>query len=327
MKRILNSSLLAIIAIGGVLFAPSATFAIEGDDCALPANERMNPARQTAVDNVRAANDGVSVDTFSCQNISSAPAEAVSTRCVTGLCAGSADIRCCVAGTAVVRPGTATGDTAETPAPSRAPTGIVLPACVSDGNCQLDDIIQTGVNFANFLFGISGAVFLAIFVYAGVLYITAGGSTDRVSKAKKMLTQATIGMILVVGAGVLVTFVHDAFRGGSGDRCESTHEGFTCTTLPEANLSEEIRNRGCVTGLCPGGTNNVCCPTGAPTPDAESETGTCVCRRTSGESSVNTFCGVIGGSYDIASETCTAEGVTREDCSGASSGGITCTLR
>ncbi len=261
MKRIFTGSLLAFVAVIGAVLLPTEVFAV-GDGCALPANDLMDAAKQTAVDNVvSAATDGITPADFSCQNVSGAPATDVSANCVTGLCPGGADNRCCARPIAATRPG-AVGD--ETPseetAPGGAPTGLVLPSCVRDGNCSLDDIIQTGVNFANFLFGISGAVFLAIFVYAGVLYLTAGGSTDRVSKAKKMLTQATIGMLLVVGAGVMVTFVYNAFRGGSGDRCEAAHEGFTCTPLPEENLSEEIRNRGCVTGLCPGGTTNVCCP-------------------------------------------------------------------
>jgi hypothetical protein len=137
---------------------------------------------------------------------------------------------------------------------------------VDSGECDLDDIVQTGVNFANFLFGISGAVFLAIFVYAGILYLTAGGNTGRVQEAKKKLVQATIGMLLVVGAGVLVTFVYSAFisggggSGGTADTCASSKPGYECTELPGGNLEEEIRSRGCQTGLCPGARNNVCCP-------------------------------------------------------------------
>lgn len=263
MKRIFTGILLTFATLFAVVLLPSTAFAQTGDagaGCALPANTRMNPARQTAVNNVVTANAGATVESFSCQNTSGVSDTNISANCVSGLCPGGENIRCCVRPIAAMRPGAGGDAPGDTPAPSRAPTGLVLPSCVSDGDCQLDDIIQTGVNFANFLFGISGAIFLAIFVYAGILYLTAGGAGDRVGKAKKMLTQATIGMLLVVGAGVLVTFIYNAFRGGSSDRCETTHAGFSCTTLPAANLSTEIRTRGCVTELCPGADTNVCCP-------------------------------------------------------------------
>lgn len=261
MKRIFTWAFLTFAALLAGAFLPSTAFAqATGDGCALPANSRMNPARQTAINNVTSTNAGATAESFSCQDIGSLSSSSVDTRCVTGLCPGAANIRCCLPSTVAPRPGAGETSSGTSTTPRRVSGGLILPACVSDGHCSLDDIVQTGVNFANFLFGISGAIFLAIFVYAGILYLTAGGSTDRISKAKKMLTQATIGMLLVVGAGAMVTFVYNAFRGGSSDRCETTHAGFSCTTLPSANLSTEIRTRGCVTGLCPGGATNVCCP-------------------------------------------------------------------
>jgi len=246
-----------VIALGvfAVLAPP-----VSAQTCGDPANERMNDERATALDNIISANPGSSRDSFSCQNVSGASDTDVRANCVSGLCPGGANNRCCLPGIAASRPGAAGEGDAPAPTGPAAPQRLILPSCVESGKCDLDDIIQTGVNFANFLFGISGAVFLAIFVYAGILYLTAGGSTERIGKAKRMLVQATVGMLLVVGAGVMVTFIYNAFRGGAADRCESAHAGFQCTELPEGNLDEEVRNRGCVRGLCPGAANNVCCP-------------------------------------------------------------------
>ena len=160
-----------------------------GAGCALsaPDNERMDAAKQTAVNNVTSTNPEFTVEDFSCQNTRGISSSLVETRCVTGLCSGGRNIRCCIPGTAGVRP-VAGGEAPSGGGASatRVRGGLVLPACVSDGKCTLDDIIQTGVNFANFLFGISGAVFLAIFVYAGILYLTSGGSAERAGKGKKM---------------------------------------------------------------------------------------------------------------------------------------------
>lgn len=117
---------------------------------------------------------------------------------------------CCapgIGGTEGSADGTATG----TVGPGAGFLRLQLPACIQGGNCTLDDIVRTGVAFANFLLGLSGAVLLATFVYGGVLYLTAG-SSGNVSKAKDMIKNALIGMILVFGAGLLVTTIYRTFR-------------------------------------------------------------------------------------------------------------------
>jgi hypothetical protein len=142
---------------------------------------------------------------------------------------------------------------------------LELPSCIQDGDCTVDDIVRTGVNFANFLFGISGAILLATFVYGGVLYITAG-SSGNVGKAKDMIKNALIGMVLVFGAGALVTTVYDTFRSdtsGVADRCTTEHPTFSCqylTATDDAGRQAEVRSRGCFTGLCAGDATRVCCP-------------------------------------------------------------------
>lgn len=55
--------------------------------------------------------------------------------------------------------------------------------------------------------GAVGIVFIVIAVYAGIMYMTAAGDTDKVKKAKSMLIQAVIGIIIIVGAYALSNFV------------------------------------------------------------------------------------------------------------------------
>ena len=50
------------------------------------------------------------------------------------------------------------------------------------------------------LLGVLGMVFVVLIVYAGFLYLTAQGEQDNVKKAKKLLTQAVIGLVLIVSA-------------------------------------------------------------------------------------------------------------------------------
>ncbi len=49
-----------------------------------------------------------------------------------------------------------------------------------------------------------GAVFLAMFLWGGTLYLTAGGDEKKVTSARKTLTSAVIGMAIVLGAYVIV---------------------------------------------------------------------------------------------------------------------------
>lgn len=55
--------------------------------------------------------------------------------------------------------------------------------------------------------GAVGIVFIVIAIYAGIMYMTAAGDTDKVKKSKSMLIQAVIGIIIIVGSYALSNFV------------------------------------------------------------------------------------------------------------------------
>lgn len=83
------------------------------------------------------------------------------------------------------------------------------------GRCTLDDIKTVAVNFANFLMGLAAAFFLAIFVWAGFKYIFFAYDPGVAAEARKTLTGAAIGMLLVLGAATIVRFVSSAATGSS----------------------------------------------------------------------------------------------------------------
>jgi len=74
--------------------------------------------------------------------------------------------------------------------------------------------------------GFVGILFVALMVYAGVLWMTAGGNEDQVGKAKKLIFQAMIGLVVVFSA-YSITIV--AYRVASGkytaDACRSSSGG------------------------------------------------------------------------------------------------------
>lgn len=55
--------------------------------------------------------------------------------------------------------------------------------------------------------GLVGTIFFALTVYAGYLWMTAQGNEEHVSKAKDILKMAVIGMIIVVAAYSITSFV------------------------------------------------------------------------------------------------------------------------
>ncbi len=52
-----------------------------------------------------------------------------------------------------------------------------------------------------------GLIFLVLTLYAGFLWMTAGGNDDQVTKAKTLIGQAVVGLIIVISAYAISTFV------------------------------------------------------------------------------------------------------------------------
>jgi hypothetical protein len=55
--------------------------------------------------------------------------------------------------------------------------------------------------------GLIGVVLLVLLIYSGYLWMTAQGNEEQVKKAKSMLRNAVIGMIIIFAAYAITTFV------------------------------------------------------------------------------------------------------------------------
>lgn len=100
-----------------------------------------------------------------------------------------------------------TGSTAEWQYNNKEGTGLQLMTCTKDGNCTIDDIVNQGVNFAKWIMGLAGALFLLVFVYGGAMYAVSFGRSDYVTKGKNAMTRGVFGIILVMGAWTVVSYV------------------------------------------------------------------------------------------------------------------------
>lgn len=58
--------------------------------------------------------------------------------------------------------------------------------------------------------GLLGVIFLVLTVYAGYLWLTAGGEEEKVTEAKKYLKNSLIGLIIVLASWGVARFVVQA---------------------------------------------------------------------------------------------------------------------
>lgn len=63
------------------------------------------------------------------------------------------------------------------------------------------------------MLSIVGLVSVAFLIFGGFTYITAGGNEDAAERGKKTVTNAIIGLVIVVLSGVIVNVVISALRG------------------------------------------------------------------------------------------------------------------
>lgn len=68
----------------------------------------------------------------------------------------------------------------------------------------------------NVFLGLLGVVFLLLVLYAGFLWMTAGGDGKQVDKAKKILINATVGLVITLSAYGIATFVVNLVSQGTG---------------------------------------------------------------------------------------------------------------
>lgn len=89
----------------------------------------------------------------------------------------------------------------------------VNPACWSNGNCSLQDLMMTAAAFANILIELSGALFLLTFVYGGARYLISFGKKGSIEKGTTAMKGGAIGMVIVMAAWTIVTYLTKALAG------------------------------------------------------------------------------------------------------------------
>jgi len=85
--------------------------------------------------------------------------------------------------------------------------GLDKPSDDFEGVSHEDSLLVMIVGWTNWVLGFVGAVAIAVIIYAGYLYILGEVGGGGVDKAKKILTGAIIGLILIISAYAIVNTV------------------------------------------------------------------------------------------------------------------------
>lgn len=68
-------------------------------------------------------------------------------------------------------------------------------------------------NVIGAVLGLLGVVLLCMMLYAGFLWMTAGGDEDKVKTARTMILNGVIGLVIIASAYAIVQFVINQFVG------------------------------------------------------------------------------------------------------------------
>ncbi len=77
---------------------------------------------------------------------------------------------------------------------------------------QGDDIPTLVGNIIKYVFGILGVLALVMFIYGGLMWMTSGGSSDKIKKGTGTLVWSVLGLALIFFSYALLDFVLGALQ-------------------------------------------------------------------------------------------------------------------
>ncbi len=95
----------------------------------------------------------------------------------------------------------------EAPDPTGALGDVGAAAGIDSGQDSETQLYNTVGLIINIGLGLLGIIFLIIALYAGFTWMTAGGDSDKVTKARQWLTNAILGLIIILSAYAISNYV------------------------------------------------------------------------------------------------------------------------
>lgn len=80
-----------------------------------------------------------------------------------------------------------------------------LVPCVDD--CKFENLFDLAQNVINFLIFLAVPIATIAIVYAGILYVWSAANEKKRGEAKTILTDAAVGLILILGAYLIISTI------------------------------------------------------------------------------------------------------------------------
>ncbi len=70
-----------------------------------------------------------------------------------------------------------------------------------------NDVRTTAVQIINVVLGLLGIICVSLIVYAGYMWMTSGGSEDKIESAQKTIKACVLGLLIILSAWSITTYV------------------------------------------------------------------------------------------------------------------------
>ncbi len=129
---------------------------------------------------------------------------------------------------------------------------------VALGNPDEKDPRDIAASIINVVFGFLGLLAVSLTLYAGYIWMTSQGQPDKIEKAKDILKNAAIGILIILSAYAIVLFIFRMFFGGNllsgggggnksrGAGIGALGNGIIVSLYPAPNQTDVPRNTGII---------------------------------------------------------------------------------
>lgn len=117
--------------------------------------------------------------------------------------------------------------------------------CLAKEGCSLCNFLDLFINGANILVGLSGTFAILMFIFGGMLMITAYGNEARIKWGKDVLMATVTGIVIVLFAWTIVNLIIGALFGGKNvpEWANLNRDGICNSQQSGGGLSPEERER------------------------------------------------------------------------------------
>ncbi len=88
--------------------------------------------------------------------------------------------------------------------------------CGEESGLTRKDIRQVVAEIINAVLQITGIILIGYIIYAGYLWMTAGGDDEQITKAKSIISACVMGLLIVLSAYSISQFVISKLRSVTG---------------------------------------------------------------------------------------------------------------